>query len=210
MDIEKLLSNSNSKVLVLVAHCDDEVLYCGGILSKFSTKNWRIITCFSPYNLGDTNILDEIIRLKEYNRVIEMLPCSSKFLGFNNVRHYNDILSSFSSFSSYLLPIIEDMKPNIIITHNSIGEGGNGRAGHIIVHMVAGYYKIVVDSEIDLLSFGINKNGELFNPDYVLSLDEELNEKKIKLLDCYSGKSITLKKSGMIKGKREALRYERH
>ncbi len=210
MDIEKLLSNPNSKVLVLTAHCDDEVLFCGGILSKFSTKNWRIITCFNPYNLGDVNISEELIRVSELNKVIYKLPCNGSFLGFNNIRYCSDIIGFFSAFSYYLLTIFDDIVPDIIITHNSIGEGGNGKAGHIIVNMVAKLYKSLINSGVDLLTFGINKDGGLHNPDYVLNLDEELNKKKIELLDCYVAKSITSKKFGIIKGKREALRYEKY
>ena len=211
MDIEKLLSDKTKKVALVAAHYDDEVLFAGGILSKYANTNWTLISCFSP------PVKEDDIRVVGCKNVVDRFNITWIRLPFIRTKwnKKKSILANFyvmlsnmnvSNFMQHLVNILNNEEFDIIISHNSKGEYGNVQ--HSLVHSILRFYKGNIQPNTAFLSFAMSKEGILENPDYVLELDEELFEKKLELIHMYPGKSGTLLKFGIVNCKKEALWYE--
>jgi len=220
MDIEYLLSDKTKKIGVVMAHCDDESLFLGGILSKFANKNWKLVTCCLPYNAGDEDWKREMVRINYCSEVHKKLNLGGwEFLSFPGVRLYEDrskvenlysavLLGNIPSLNVILIKKLIDFDFDVIITHNCFGE--YGAPWHTFVHNAVKTYKGLINNLVEVFTIAMHREGIRDNPDYVLKLDDELYNKKIDLIDTYKGKAGTLKKYGLVDKRKEALWYESH
>ena len=114
-----------TKVLIIVAHPDDEVLGCGGYISKFSKKkSFKIVfmaegtSCrFTKINLGTKKVI------KEINKRKKMAIKALNFLGVKNYKFYNYPCGRLDGveiidLNKIIEAEIKSYKPNIILTHN--------------------------------------------------------------------------------------------
>ncbi|MGB9749084.1 MAG: PIG-L deacetylase family protein [Candidatus Woesearchaeota archaeon] len=207
-----------SRFLIITAHPDDETIFSGGLLSRFSRSSF--VFC-STHGLGvakNSKERKEVKkkREKEFKNALKKL--NVKFKIANNIDDLNYHLwlekygaeKTFNKIKELLKPMIKNLalnfKPNFIVTHNSLGE-----YGHFLHKTI---YRIVYEtfrelreefrefSGLKLLTFApelrirnINTNRLLKTKHQKVHLrlilsDTEL-DKKLMALKCYSSqKSI--------------------
>ena len=89
----------NNKIMTIFAHQDDETFSAGGVLSKYQLSYAVSIT-------KDDN------RVSEFEKACELLETNPIQLNFKNITNTN-----FDDIKSELVRIIQEFKPDIIITH---------------------------------------------------------------------------------------------
>jgi hypothetical protein len=204
MDIGKLLEDRTKKVLMIVAHPDDEVLFGGGILSKYSGSNWALVCCCEQQE-----------RIPEFLNVASSLNVNAYYLDLP-VTEFNKNLSvldnihplyqNLYSYYSGIISFLDSAKADIIITHNKYGEYNNPT--HSVVSNIVNLYVNLVAPKTTIFSFATNKDNIVSDADWVLIFDNELYEKKKKLMHLYLGKEGTLLKFNITHCQKEALYYE--
>ena len=183
------------KVLIIVAHPDDEVLGCGGYISKYRrSKDFRVIfigegtSCrYNNYKLND-EIRDKI--LKRQKQSVKSL----KILGVKKFHYYNLPCGRFDSIhiidiNKIIEKEISKFKPNIILTHSVNDCNNDHRIINRSVMMSTRPSKLnMFLSEIK--SFEILSSTEWnfenqFNPNFFEILSEKNINDKIKAFYYY-------------------------
>ena len=184
------------KILIIAAHPDDEILGCGGIISKFKTEGYAIKILFlgegSTCRHDDANSTqaNEAVQERNSNAVIalqqleindfefEKLPCGR----FDQVPILN--------INKILERIIREFKPDTVFTHSEHDANNDHRivyrstimatrpcSEHIVKRLLS--YEVPSSSE-----WGYT---EVFCPNYFVSLTEKDLDKKWSALECYKG-----------------------
>ena len=106
------------KILVIAAHPDDEVLGCGGTLSKFKKKTIQIVFLSDGVSSRGNNLKKEINYRKKsafnFSKTITRLkPIFFNYPdnSFDTVRFLNIVKS--------IEKIVQDFQPDTILTHSS-------------------------------------------------------------------------------------------
>ena len=181
----------NKKVLVVAPHADDEILGCGGFISKYSKKNYKInVLILTNANLGAPEIYssNEIIKIrnesKKANKIIgthkifyENLPA----LNLNNFPHYK--------ISNMIEKYINIIEPEIVFipSSNDINDD------HKIIfktskvamrtkknNSIKKIYSYEVLSETEW-----NEDEKSFNPNYFISLNKSDINRKVRAFSEY-------------------------
>mgnify|MGYP003974926589 FL=1 len=190
-----LNKNMKEKILVIVAHPDDEGLGCGGYISKFLyDKKFRVIfigegtTCRFKKNEHSKNIIKEIKSREK---------CAVKalnILGIKDFHFYHHPCGRFDSvdildINKLIENEISTFKPNKIITHNSDDCNNDHRIVSRSVSMATRpsphneFLKTVMTFEI--LSSTEWNFEKSFQPNYFVEINEANLKKKIKSVYCY-------------------------
>ncbi len=187
--------NYKEKILIIAAHPDDEVLGCGGYLSKYKNKkNFKVIfigegtSCrYSKKNFDDKVNREILIR---QNQSIKSL----KFLGVDNFEFYNLPCGRLDSIDIIEInKIIEKeiklFRPNIIMTHNSDDCNNDHRIINRSVMMATRpiisnrFLKTIITFEIISSTEWDFKNQ--FNPNYFENLSDKNIKDKVKAFYFY-------------------------
>lgn len=183
------------RVLIIVAHPDDETLGCGGYISKFKkNKNFRIVficegtSCRYSENYKRSEI-DKEISKRNKDSVKAM-----HFLGVKNFKFYNlpcgrldkiDILN----INKIIEFEINQFKPMTIITHSSEDCNNDHRIVFRSVSMATRpspqntFIKEILSCEI--LSSTEWNFDKVFEPNYFIELKKKDLENKIKSMNFY-------------------------
>ena len=106
------------KILVIAAHPDDEVLGCGGTLSKFKKKTIQIVFLSDGVSSRGNNLKKEINYRKNsafnFSRTVTRL----KPIFFDYPDNSFDTVK-FLNIVKKIEKIIQDFKPDTILTHSS-------------------------------------------------------------------------------------------
>ncbi len=183
------------KNLIIVAHPDDEVLGCGGYISKYkNTKIFRVIfigegtTCRYSSNDDQNKINKKILQRQK-----QSIDCL-KYFGINEYKYYNLPCGRFDKvdiieINKILEKEIKQFKPNKILTHSSEDCNNDHRILNRSVMMATRpmpsikYLKTLITFEI-ISSTEWNFENQL-SPNYFVELSEKNINDKIKAFYFY-------------------------
>ena len=183
------------KILVVVAHPDDEVLGCGGTIARLASEGNYVYTMI--LGEGVTSRDSKRDRTKRENEIAELrkqAENANKILGVKKVYTYGFQDNRFDTVS--LLDIIktiekikENIKPDIVFTHYY----GDLNIDHQITFkaVMTAFRPIKGESVKEIYSFEIPSSTEwnvlsstYFTPDYFVNINKSL-EIKINALKEY-------------------------
>ncbi len=213
------------KILIIVAHPDDEVLGCGGMISKFRKLDidFKIIfiaegsTC--RFNHSNSFKAKEEIR-KRNNYAVDVM----EFLGIKKYKFYNLTCGRLDQ-----IPIIEINKiietnireycPDAIFTH-SLSDCNND---HKIIYnsTLMATRPVFNNNVMNLYSYEIQSSSEWnfenqFQPNYFIKLEEDDLKIKIESINMYKSEikqypfprsSIGIKTLAMYRGMQVGVKY---
>ena len=175
-----------SKVLILSPHADDEILGCGGFISKFSKQNYHInVLVLTNANKG----APEIYSPKQIQKLRIEAKSANKFIGTKKIFFENLPAINLNNFPVYKITdlisrYLENIKPEIVLipSINDIHDD------HKIIFKSAkvSLRPNKISSIKKILSYEVlsetewNEEGKLFNPNYFVSLTKNDINRKVK------------------------------
>ena len=174
----------HQRILVVAAHPDDEVLGCGGFISKYSRESeisvlWiaeGVSTRFPADQIESRACVEAIARRTEDAiRAVKRLGVSNyKFLD-----HPCGRLDSIPiiELNKHVEEYIQEIQPSLIMTHSAVDCNNDHRLVHRSV-MMASRPGGAVDFVEAVMSFEVLSStewsfGEEFRPNFFLELDKE-------------------------------------
>lgn len=183
------------KILIIVAHPDDEVLGCGGFISKYKNKyDFKVIFLAEGSSCRYKNLSKN--KKKIESDILERKNSAKKalkILGVKKIVFYNNKCGSLSNIHQLELnKIIEkeitEFKPNKIFTHSDKDLNMDHKA---IFNSVLVATRPIEDKYIEeVFSFEILSSTEWnytqnFKPNYFEQLNQKDVLNKSKALKCY-------------------------
>lgn len=112
------------KALVVVAHPDDETMFCGGTITKLKW-DWTIVSAAHTLNSP---------RGQEFSNACKLLQAKPLMLGVKYGGKNSQIPISQTEVTQKLLSLLSIEDYDVILTHNGNGEFRN--KDHIVIHKV--------------------------------------------------------------------------
>jgi N-acetylglucosamine malate deacetylase 1 len=175
-----------NKILVVVAHQDDEVLGCGATIARHTSNRDKVQVVFIADGFSSRDINSS--RDNSANQAAKVLGCEQPIF-FNFPDNQLDMVSLLDIVKK-IESIVNDFKPNIVYTHHF----GDLNVDHKITHQavmtacrpqpdfcVREIYSFEVLSASHWQSISMNT---FFNPNYFVDITDFL-ELKLKALECY-------------------------
>ena len=204
----------NKKVLVVVAHRDDEVLGCGGTIAKLVDENYKVYAISMTDGVSSR---DHYTKKELADRLKNSLK-ASKILGFKWLKKISGNFSDNSMDSEPLLKIVKVIEkakkivnPEIVITHFP----DDLNIDHQIVSMATltafrpkynQKCKRIISFEIpSSTDYAIYKK-KIFKPNYFVDIKKFWNKKK-RALDTYKSEMLKYPNSRSIKGLKNLAHY---
>jgi len=105
----------NEKILIIVAHPDDEVLGCGGLIQKFRKQGFIVkVHCMTSRGLGHQRD-DE--RMKSFHQVMDFLHLEMHSYSDLSNDNLEDITVAQLD-ADFIRPVIESFSPGMVISHS--------------------------------------------------------------------------------------------
>lgn len=174
----------NKKILILSPHADDEILGCGGFISKYSNKNYQInVLILTNANKG----APELYSTKEIKNIRDEAKQANNLIGtkklyFENLPALNLVNYPIYKITSIINKYMKNINPEIILIPSS----NDIHDDHKIIFKAAkisirpnrkSNLKKVLTYEV-LSETEWNENGKSFNPNYYISLSKlDINNK---------------------------------
>lgn len=182
------------KVLVIVAHQDDEVIGCGGTISRLFVEGSKIKVIFvtdGQTGIDQRDLYDQssivTVRMAEAHQAAKVIGVDSVdtfHVGCQNVNVGDQML-----FHS-IIASIRDFKPNIVLTHSDKDKHRDHRAVNSLVTEACWKANENIHSELgkqhavdDVWSIEILDMHD--DPDFIFRLDESHIKSKLDAMDIY-------------------------
>ena len=172
------------KVLILSPHADDEILGCGGFISKYSKQNYHInVLILTNANKGAPEIYssDEIKKIRKEAKIANNLIGTSR-LFFENLPALNLNNYPLYKITNIIDKYIADINPEVIL----IPSTNDIHDDHKIIFKAAkismrpnkiSKLKKILSYEV-LSETEWNEDGKSFNPNYFVHLKKsDINNK---------------------------------
>jgi hypothetical protein len=148
--------------VIVVAHCDDETLWCGGLMARHLFR-WTVISCSIPRT--------DPIRAYKFFEACESLGAKARLLPFVEAEPHMKLGN---------LDRLDLSEFDVIVTHNRAGEYGHRH--HVDVHEhITGHWP----ERTWCIGYGINRHDVAID----LTAGEQL--RKREALRCYDHVSPT-------------------
>ena len=185
-----------NRILILSAHPDDDILGCGGILSKLVEEGKAIKVIFLAEGTSCRYNYDDIkkkIVIQEIEKRNNMGIAALEYLGVREHSFYNIPCGRLDA-----IPIIEInkiiekeiniFKPDTIFTHSE--DDANNDHKIVLKSTIMATRPIPKQYVKNILSYEVLSSSEwhftsLFQPNYFVKLEEEHIKKKITALEYY-------------------------
>ena len=204
----------NKSILVVVAHRDDEILGCGGLMAKLVSENYKV---FAISMTNGVSARDKVSKKEILNRHNNSLK-ASKIIGF---KWLDKLSGNFADNAMDTEPLIEIVRliekakktvnPEIVITHYP--EDLN--IDHQIVSSATltafrpktnQRCKKIISFEIpSSTDFAIYKKN-FFKPNFFVDIQKFWNKKKLGL-DAYKDEMLKYPNSRSVKGLKNLAHY---
>ena len=174
------------KILILSPHADDEILGCGGFISKYSNQNYHInVLILTNASKG----APELYSVEEIKKIRDEAKQANDFIGtkklyFENFPALNLINYPIYKITNVINKYIQNINPEIIL----IPSGNDIHDDHKIIFKAAkvstrpnkkSNLKKILSYEV-LSETEWNENEESFNPNYYVRLNKFDINKKVK------------------------------
>ena len=179
------------KILILSPHADDEILGCGGFISKYSRQNYNInVLILTNAHIGAPEIysLREIQKIRNEAKLANNL-IGTKKLYFEDLPALNLINYPIYKISNIISKYINNINPEIILipSINDIHDD------HKIIFKAAKVStRFIKKSNLKkILSYEVlsetewNEREKAFSPNYYVNLDESDINNKVKAVEKY-------------------------
>jgi len=178
------MKHTTNKVLVIVAHSDDEAIGCGGTLLKHrdASDEIRIIYMTNGVGARNADTLDIDIRLKAQKSACRQLEIS-EYYNFDFPDNKMDTVPLID-VAQAIESVLTQYQANIIYTHH----GGDLNIDHRITHqaVMTACRPQPNSSILKILTFEVNSSTEwssltmtaAFSPNYFVDISNYQQEKK--------------------------------
>ncbi|MBI4272958.1 PIG-L family deacetylase [Candidatus Uhrbacteria bacterium] len=184
------------KILVMVAHPDDEVLGCGGTIAQHTSRGDTVWVCILGEGVMSRTSFSEREKEEQLKQLQGFAKKASSILGVQRVIFKNFPDNAFDRVARLDIiheveSIFKTFQPQIVYTHHQSDVNIDHQYS---VEIVQALCRPLPRSSIEsVFSFEIPSSTEwnyvkadLFRPNVFIELSEELMKKKIEALEAYA------------------------
>ena len=208
------MKKKNKSILVVVAHRDDEILGCGGIMAKLVSENYKVFAISMTNGVSARDKVSKKEILDRHNNSLK----ASKIIGFNWLDKLSGNFADNAMDDEPLIDIVrliekakKTVNPEIVITHfpddlnidHQVVSNATLTAFRPKINQTC--KKIIAFEVPSSTDFAIYKK-KIFNPNYFVNIQEFWNKKKLAL-ESYKGEMLKYPNSRSIKGLKILAHY---
>ncbi|MGY5849347.1 PIG-L family deacetylase [Salegentibacter sp. F14] len=175
--MKSILHNPGRNIAVIVAHPDDETLWCGGLILMYPNHNWHII---SLSRKSDPD------RSPKFYKVLEKLNAKGAMGDLDDSPDQHPLREGL--VKKIILPILPAKSYDLIITHDPEGEYTRHRRHEEIGSTVINLWNRNKVKTRELWTFAYEDGEKEYYPkavekaSYVLPLPKKIWKKKFELI----------------------------
>lgn len=196
-----------SKILVVAAHPDDELLGVGGTLARHVEEGDVVHTLILGQGMASRGIKDSELKEK-LTTLREQALRAAKIVGIQQTIFENLPDNRFDAIDFLdIVKLVEKnialIQPNVIYTHHygdlNIDHRLTYQAVITATRPIEFFPKIYTFETLSATEWNFGKKDDVFCPNYFVNIEETIN-KKIKALECYQSEMRSFPHPRSLKG----------